>query len=109
MASTLAKMEISVPKQVQAKRDAMTFTIVNEVNFHTVQQLREELADFASFFPSTAWRGYHRYLPLLLGQDKIRVVVNNEHLDCRQIDKPEVVNLSITSDTNDRDLIKLQE
>ena len=71
----------------------MTFTVVNEVNFHTVQQLREELVDFASFFPSTVWRGYHGYLPLVLGQDKMRVVANNNHLDFRRIDKPKLVNL----------------
>ena len=102
-------MEISITEQVQAKRYTMTFTIVNEVNFHTVQQLREELSDFASFFPSIAWRGDHRYLPSVLGQDKVRVFVNNKHLDCRRIYKPELVNLSITSDTNGRDLLKLQE
>ena len=57
MMSTLAKMEISITEQVRAKRDAMTFTMVNDGNSHTVQQLREKLSDFASFFPYTAWGG----------------------------------------------------
>ena len=83
--------------------------MVNKVNFHTIQQLREELADFAIFFPSTAWGRDHGYIPLLLGQDKMRVVANNNHLDCCQIDKPELVNPAITSDTKGRDLLKLQE
>ena len=55
MASTLAKMEISITEQVRAKRDAMTFTMVNDVKFHTVQQLQDELTEFASFFPSAVW------------------------------------------------------
>ena len=92
MASTLAKMDIFITKQVQAKRDATTFTMVNDVNFHTVQQLREELTYFASFFPSTAWGGDHGYLPLVLSQDKMRVVANNNHLDCSRIDQPELIN-----------------
>ena len=87
----------------------MRFTMVNEVNFHTVQQLREELADLASFFPSTAWGGWGGYLPLVIGQDKMRVVANNDHLYCLCIDKPKLVNPEITSETKVRDLLKLQE
>ena len=110
MASTLAKIEIYITEQVREKWDAMTFTMVNDVNFHTVQQLLEELADFASFFPSTAWGGGgHGYLPLLLSRDKMRVVANNNHLDCRCIYKPEFANPAITTDTKGRDLLKLQE
>ena len=109
MESTLANMEISITKQVRAKRDAMSFTMVNNMNFHTVQQLREELADLASFFPSTAWGGDHRYLPLVLGQDKMRVIANNDHLDYCHMDKPKLVNPEITSDMKGRDLLKLQE
>ena len=109
MASTLAKMEISITKQVRAKRDAVTFMIVNRVNFHTVQQLQEELADFASFFPSTSWREEHDYLLLVIVQDKMRFVANNYHLDCRRIEKNKLVNPKITSDTKGRDLLKLQE
>ena len=93
MASNLAKMDIFISEHVRAKRDATAFTMVNKVNFHTVQQLREEPAYFASFFPSTAWGGDHGYLPLVLGQDKMRVVANNNHLDFRRIDKPKLVNL----------------
>ena len=92
IASTLANMEISITEQVRAKRYVMTFTMVNDVNFHTVQQLREELTYFASFFPSTAWGGDHGYLPLVLSQDKMRVVANNNHLDCSRIDQPELIN-----------------
>ena len=77
MESALAKMEIYITEQVQSKRDAMTFTMVNDVNFHNVQQLQEELSDFARFFPSTLWGGDHRYLPLVLSQDKMRVNANN--------------------------------
>ena len=109
MASTFTKMEISITKQVWAKRDAMKFAMVNEVNFHTVQQLWEEIADFASFFLSTAWGGDHGYILLVIGQDKMRVVANNDHLDCRRIDKPKLVNSAITSDRRGRYLLKLQE
>ena len=74
MVSTLAKMEISITKQVRAKRDAMTFTMVNNVNFHTVEQFQEELTDFASFFPFTAWGGGTQVSPARTkpGQDAVR-------------------------------------
>ena len=110
MASTLSKMEISITKQVRAKRDAMTFMMVNDVKFYTVQQLQEELTDFARFLPSTTWGGgYHRYIPLVLSQDKMRIVANNNQLDFSRIDKPNIVNPEITTDTKYRDLLKLQE
>ena len=109
MARTFSNMEISITEQVQEKRDAMKFTMVNNLKFHTVQQLREKLADFVSFFPSTAWGGDHRYLPLVLIQDKMRVVANNGHLKCSRIKNPKLVNPKITTDTKGRDLLKLQE
>ena len=39
----------------------------------------------------------------------MRFVANNDHLDCRRIDKTELVNLEITKGTKGRDLLKLQE
>ena len=39
----------------------------------------------------------------------MRVVANNDHLDCRRIDKPELVNPEITKDTKGKDLLKIQE
>ena len=39
----------------------------------------------------------------------MRVVANNDHLDCRRIDKPKLVNSAITSDRKGRYLLKLQE
>ena len=57
MASTLAKMEISITEHVRVKWDAMVFMMGNDVNFHTFQQLLEELVDFTIFFPFTAWGG----------------------------------------------------
>ena len=86
MESNLAKMEISISEHVRAKQDATAFAMVNKVNFHTVQQLQEEPAYFASFFPSTAWGGDHGYLPLVLIQDKMRVIANNDHLKCSRIE-----------------------
>ena len=109
MASTLAKMDIFITKQVQAKRDATTFTMVNDVNFHTVQQIREELADFARFLISTSWEGDHGYLLLVLSHEKMRVVANNNHLDYSCMNKPKLVNPLITTDTKGRDLLKIQE
>ena len=86
----------------------MTFMMVKNVNFRTLHQLREELADFARFFPSTAWGGGGgRYLLFVLSQDNMRFVANNNHLDCRCIDKTELVNLEITKGTKGRDLLKL--
>ena len=57
MESTLAKMEIFINVQERMKGVAMTFTMVKDVNFHTVLQLGYELADFARFFSCTAWGG----------------------------------------------------
>ena len=39
----------------------------------------------------------------------MRVVANNNHLDCSRIKKPELVNPEITKDTKGRYLLKLQE
>ena len=39
----------------------------------------------------------------------MRVVANNDHLNCRRINNTELVNPAITTDTKVRDLLKLQE
>ena len=39
----------------------------------------------------------------------MRVVANNNHLDCRRIDKPDIVKPEIMSDTRGRDLLKFLE
>ena len=39
----------------------------------------------------------------------MRVVTNNDHLDCRGIDKSDLFNRAIKSDTKGRYLLKLQE
>ena len=43
--------------------------------------------------------GGHRYLPLVLDQDKMRAVANNDHLDYYCINNTEVINPAIISDT----------
>ena len=109
MASTLSNMKISITKQMRAMRDVMMFMVANGVNFHTVQQLREELEYSASFFPSTVWGGDHGYIPLVFSHEKMRVVANNDHLDCSPIKTPELLNPTITTGAKGRDLLKLQE
>ena len=84
--------------------------MVNDVKLHSIQKLREKLADFASFSPSIAWGGGdHGYLPLVLSQDKMRVVANNNHLDCSCIDDPKLANPAITIDTKGIYILKIQD
>ena len=53
--------------------------------------------------------GRHGYILIVLSQDKMRVIGNNYHLECRCINKPELVKPLITTETKGRDLLKLQE
>ena len=110
MASSITKMEVSIAAQVRAKCDALAFTSFAEPpGFHNTKGLREEIAVFLSSFPSNSWGGGHGFLPLSLGEDKMRIVVGDSSLNCNALEKPELINPEITDETKGCDLQQLQE
>ena len=96
MASSITKMEVSIAAQVWAQRDAQAFTMFTKPPcFQNVENLREEIAVFASSFPSNSWGGKHGFLPLALPENKMRIVAQNAGLNCDPLDTPDLVNSAI--------------
>ena len=76
-------MEISIAAQVQAKRDALAFTpFAKPPGFHNTKGLRKEIAVFLTPPPplQLVGGGKHGFLPLGLGEDKMRIVAGDSFL-----------------------------
>ena len=66
--------------------------IVGQPALHSVQHLVKQLATFTSHFATTKWGGKHRFLWLVLSEARMRPAAGNSNLDCKQLDKPELIN-----------------
>ena len=105
MVSGITKIEVSIAAQVRAKRNALAFTPFSEPpGFHNTKGLREEIAVFLRSFLSNSWEEKHKFLPLVLGEDKVRIVVGDSSLNCDALEKPELVNPAITDESKGRNL-----
>ena len=84
-------------------------SIVSQQTLPAVRTLIEKLSAFASQFNTTTWGGRHSYLPLVLNQEKMRLVTSDESLDCTRIKKPSLIHPNIAIDIKGRDIVQLQE
>ena len=99
----------TITNMVRGQTEAVLLdAIVGKTTLHYVQHLVEKLATFASHFTTTKWGGKHGFLPLVLSKAKMRLAARNSNLDCKRLNKPELLNPRIKDSTQSRELLQFQ-
>ena len=83
--------------------------IVGQPTLNSVQHLVKQLKTFASHFATTKWGGKRRFLPLVLSKAKMRLAAGDHNLDCKRLEKPEILNPRIEDSIKGREFLQLQE
>ena len=73
-------------------KDIPLDAIVGQPTLQSMGQLIEKLETFASHFATTKWGGKHGLLPLVLSKAKMKPAAGNNNLDCKSLNKPELIN-----------------
>ena len=101
---------VAVTEMVRAKFEANPLDrLIGQPNFGSVHQMVDQLAAIVSSFPTTQWGGNHGYLPLVLGQAKMRLVTKDNNITCTKITKPDKTSSKITKDSNAKEIITYQD
>ena len=100
----------AITKMMKGRMEAVPLgAIVGQPTFNSVQHLAKKLATFASHFATTKWGGKHSFLPLALGEAKIRLTARDNYLNCERVSKPKIFNPKIEENSKVRKLLQLQE
>ena len=81
--ASITKNVTAITNMVRGRMEAVPLdAIFGQPNLHSVQHLVEQLATFESHFATTKWGGKHGFLPLILGEAKMRPAAGNSNPDC---------------------------
>ena len=91
----------AITEMVRRRMEAVPLdAIVGEPTLHSVRHLINQLVKFSSHFATTKWDGKHGFLPLVLGEAKMRSAAQNNNLDCERLKKIELINPRIKGSTH---------
>ena len=86
----------TINKMVRGRMEAVPINeIVGQPTINSVRHLVKQLADFSIHFATTIWGGKQGFLPLVLTETKMSLSDIKQNLDCKRIEKSELLNPKI--------------